>query len=408
MQTVVVAPGEPERFWNRTPFRSYLFNAFSLLLPSGEQFVIRAMEGAAAHLPEGAPLKAEVAQFVREERAHQRAHRLYNAQLARQGYNAVALEARMEGAVQGLEQALDWRERLALAAALEYLTALVSRQALRGGGWLVHDASRQSNLWRWHCEEEVAHHGVALRLLREVGQVSYGRRLGLYVLASLILLGDVACHTWDFFRTDRAQVLQYPRATAEDAAALDVELGILGEQCRGIAPQVLVEVEAERLFGVRAAGLGEVELPLRRREGLRAGGTQLGFGDDRQSADVGHLNGRGVEAGAKRLVDQVAIERAAGMRLGQQAAQCGKLHRIGAGGIGGAVCNPRTPVAIAAAELDVGRQQRHQRRERAADEIGAACVSATGGVHEMQVHHRLTHSPASSYSTGSMVRLKRV
>ncbi|WP_291505491.1 metal-dependent hydrolase [Acidovorax sp.] len=205
MQTVVVAPGEPERFWNRTPFRSYLFNAFSLLLPSGEQFVIRAMEGAAAHLPEGAPLKAEVAQFVREERAHQRAHRLYNAQLARQGYNAVALEARMEGAVQGLEQALDWRERLALAAALEYLTALVSRQALRGGGWLVHDASRQSNLWRWHCEEEVAHHGVALRLLREVGQVSYGRRLGLYVLASLILLRDVACHTWDFFRTDRAQ-----------------------------------------------------------------------------------------------------------------------------------------------------------------------------------------------------------
>ncbi|WP_158004249.1 metal-dependent hydrolase [Acidovorax sp. Root267] len=205
MQTVMVVPGESERFWNQTPFRSYLFNAFSLLLPSGEQFVIRAMEDAATHLPEGAPLQDEVAQFVREERAHQRAHRLYNAQLAAQGYNAIALEARIERAVQGLEHALSWRERLALAAALEYLTALVSRHALRGEGWLVHNASRQSSLWRWHCEEEVAHHGVALRMLCEVGRVGYGRRMALYVLASLILLGDVARHTWDFFQTDRAQ-----------------------------------------------------------------------------------------------------------------------------------------------------------------------------------------------------------
>ena len=99
MQTVMVVSGASERFWNQTPFRSYLFNAFSLLLPSGEQFVIRAMEDAATRLPEGAPLQEEVAQFVREERAHQRAHRLYNTQLAAQGYNAVALEARIGRAV---------------------------------------------------------------------------------------------------------------------------------------------------------------------------------------------------------------------------------------------------------------------------------------------------------------------
>ena len=107
--------------------------------------------------------------------------------------------------MQALEQALPWRERLALAAALEYLTALVSRQALRGEGWLVGGASRQARLWRWHCAEELAHHGVALRLLREAGRVGYARRMGLYVLASLILLGDVARHTRDFARTDRAR-----------------------------------------------------------------------------------------------------------------------------------------------------------------------------------------------------------
>ncbi|CAN7615560.1 metal-dependent hydrolase [Acidovorax sp. LjRoot129] len=195
-------PGEPERFWNRTPFGSYLFNAFSLLLPAGEQFVVRAMEDAAAHLPLGTPLRDEVVQFVREERAHQRAHRQYNAQLAQQGYEAAALEARIERAVDRLDCTLGWQERLALAAALEFLTALVSRQAL--AGWLVDDGSRQATLWRWHCTEEVAHHGVALRLLGAVGQMGYARRVVLYGLASLILLADVGRHIASFFATDRA------------------------------------------------------------------------------------------------------------------------------------------------------------------------------------------------------------
>ena len=60
-------PGAAERFWNRTPFRTYLFNAFSLLLPSGEQFVVRAMEDGAAHLPAGAAaLRQAVQEFIDE------------------------------------------------------------------------------------------------------------------------------------------------------------------------------------------------------------------------------------------------------------------------------------------------------------------------------------------------------
>ena len=204
MQTVGTLPGSSGHYWNKTPFRSYLFNALSLLLPCGEQFVIRAMQDAAARLPEDAALRGAVAAFVREEQAHQRAHRHYNLQLARQGYDAQALEERIARAVQALDARLDWRERLALAAALEYLTALVSRQALRGG-WLVNDTSRESRLWHWHCEEELAHHGVALRLLHETGEVGPARRLGLYWLASVILLADVARHIADFARTDRAR-----------------------------------------------------------------------------------------------------------------------------------------------------------------------------------------------------------
>lgn len=194
---------EAGRLWNQTPFRSYLFNALSLLLPSGEQLVIRAMEDATAHLPQGAALRQEVDSFVQEERAHQRAHRQYNAVLDEQGYEARALEARIDRAASALESGLSWKDRLALAAALEFLTALVSRQALSGHGWLVEDGSRQSRLWRWHCAEEVAHHRVALRLLQAVGTVGYWRRMGLYVLASVILWGDVVRHILSFVQTDR-------------------------------------------------------------------------------------------------------------------------------------------------------------------------------------------------------------
>lgn len=194
-----------QRFWNHTPFRSYLFNGFSLLLPFGEQFVIQSMEDAAVHLSSDDPLGPAVAQFVQEERAHQRAHRLYNSQLASQGYDVQALEARIGRAIRGLEAALDWRERLALAAALEYLTALISRYSLKGQGWLVNDDSRQASMWRWHCAEEVKHHGVALQLLLQVGRVGYARRMTLYVLASLVLFWDVTRHIWSFFRTDRLQ-----------------------------------------------------------------------------------------------------------------------------------------------------------------------------------------------------------
>lgn len=273
MQTAMVVPGESERFWNQTPFRSYLFNAFSLLLPSGEQFVIRAMEDAAVQLPEGAPLQEEVAQFVREERAHQRAHRLYNAQLAAQGYNAVALEARIESAIQGLERTLGWRERLALAAALETLTALVSRHALRSDGGLVHNASRQSSLWRWHCQEEVAHHGVALRLLGEVGQVGYGRRLGLYVLASLILLGDVARHIWDFFQTDLAKgrltwggglrsVAGFALLQGMGLARMAVGWLGYGLPLRRLAPALHVGQKAQRAQGAQEADKTSINVRL--------------------------------------------------------------------------------------------------------------------------------------------------
>ena len=200
--TIAAELSDTARFWNDTPFRSYLFNAFSLLLPSGEQFIVEAVEAAAQSTTCSAALRDEAARFVLEEKAHQRAHRIYNQRLAAQGYNVAALEERIAQALGKLQRTLSPAECLCLTAAFEYLTTLVSRQALQKTSWLSHEQSVQGSLWRWRCAEEIAHHHVALDLLA-ARRVGYWMRVGLYLLASVVLLSDLVRHIADFYQTDR-------------------------------------------------------------------------------------------------------------------------------------------------------------------------------------------------------------
>ncbi|WP_140635041.1 metal-dependent hydrolase [Methylibium rhizosphaerae] len=187
-------PAQPPAPWNGDHLRTRFFDALSLMLPSGEAFVIQAV---ADWLEDerhgrGAPedLRVQARQFVREEQSHQRAHRLYNERLSQQGLPARELEARIEAAVAELGT-LGLPTRLALAAAFEHLTALLSVEVLRGRVWLSVDAGgREARLWRWHCEEEVGHRHV-VRDLAAASRVGFARRAGCLLLASLYLGFDV-------------------------------------------------------------------------------------------------------------------------------------------------------------------------------------------------------------------------
>jgi predicted metal-dependent hydrolase len=172
--------------WNGDAFRTRLFDALSLLLPCGEAFVIGAVSDWLAAAPQAeAGLRAQAERFVREEQSHQRAHRLYNDRLARSGAPAQALEQRIESAVRELSH-LDLGTRLAMSAAFEHLTALLSTEVLRGAVWLTATPCRESQLWRWHCAEEIAHCHVTAHLLR-AGKVGYLRRAGSLALATCFL-----------------------------------------------------------------------------------------------------------------------------------------------------------------------------------------------------------------------------
>jgi hypothetical protein len=190
--------------WNGDLLRTRFFDALSLMLPSGEAFVIRAVTDWLDHERHGGQaLRAQAQQFVREEQSHQRAHRLYNERLAQQGLPARELEARIEAAVAELAP-LHLHTRLALAAAFEQLTAALSVQVLKGWPWLSRRArGREARLWRWHCAEEVGHRHV-VRDLAVASRVGIVRRAGCLLLATLYLGSDVArlltCLLWHDLR----------------------------------------------------------------------------------------------------------------------------------------------------------------------------------------------------------------
>jgi predicted metal-dependent hydrolase len=190
--------------WNGDVLRTRLFDGLSLLLPAGEEFVIRAAgDWLEAHPSADRRLRAEAERFIREERSHQRAHRRYNAQLHEAMPIARECEQRIAAVVAGLDR-FRLPMRLALASAFEHLTALLSAEVLRGDAWVADTPRRECRMWRWHCAEELAHRHVADDLLSAMRPVP-GLRLAALVLASLYLAADAFSLTWALCRQDRRE-----------------------------------------------------------------------------------------------------------------------------------------------------------------------------------------------------------
>ena len=188
--------------WNRTIPRSRFFDALSLLLPAGEAFVIdtlaqwRAQAGDAID----AGLRDELDRLIREERAHQRAHQCYNDALLAAMPLAAPAAARAARATDEVAR-MRLPMKMALAAAFEQLTALLSREVVSRPYLLPREASAQSRMWRWHAHEEIGHCHVALQAARHSG-IGRGRKAMALCLATAFLSFDVLRCWWVLCRCD--------------------------------------------------------------------------------------------------------------------------------------------------------------------------------------------------------------
>ncbi|MDO9403437.1 MAG: metal-dependent hydrolase [Polaromonas sp.] len=186
------------RHWNGgDAFLTQFNNALSMSFPVGEQSFIDSVRDCATLLPrtaDHAALHHDIAQFIGQEATHRHLHGLYNAHLDKQG-----LVNRWEGwaarrIAEGRRRNINPRHFLAVTAAYEHLTAMLSDYVLRHDTALEQAEPPMRTLWRWHAAEETEHRAVAFDLYRAVGG-SHFWRVRWYVYAMLVFAFDAGRQT---------------------------------------------------------------------------------------------------------------------------------------------------------------------------------------------------------------------
>jgi len=205
-------------FWNGTVVRSRLFDALSLILPAGEAFLIDTLETwrTVCAAPIDAALDSEVRRFVSEEHRHRQAHLRYNDALIASLPDARTVADRANRVTDELDK-LSLRMKLALAAAFEHLTAVLSEEIGSHDTLLAESDSHPSKLWRWHAREELGHRDVVIDVAAHARVTPWTLRWAL-LLATAYLLSDLMRYTFALCRCDIGSGAIARRATWIDVA----------------------------------------------------------------------------------------------------------------------------------------------------------------------------------------------
>jgi len=168
-----------------------MLNSLSSVFPIGERFFVRSVMHYAESLKDDPKLAAEVRAFTAQEVLHNREHERHIEMLVEQGYPGVLIRNRI------IESVFRWFNKrqpvtsLAATAALEHLTATLSRIVLTDDR-VVHGMDpRMHSLWQWHALEETEHKSVAYDVLMRVS-TSYWLRVYVLVVNTLgLTLGTI-------------------------------------------------------------------------------------------------------------------------------------------------------------------------------------------------------------------------
>ncbi|RYX96251.1 MAG: metal-dependent hydrolase [Comamonadaceae bacterium] len=164
------------RHWNGgDAFLTQFNNALSMSFPVGEQSFIDSVRDCAKLLPDAADapqfaaLHRDIAQFIGQEATHRHLHGLYNAHLDKQGLVNRWETWASKRLAEAKSRNIDPRHFLAVTAAYEHLTALLSDYLLRHDTALEKAEPMMRMLWCWHAAEETEHRAVAFNLYQAVG-----------------------------------------------------------------------------------------------------------------------------------------------------------------------------------------------------------------------------------------------
>jgi predicted metal-dependent hydrolase len=174
----------PRHWFGGSIFLTHLHNAFTLIFPEGERFLVRVIARAAAEQGDEA-LRGCVRTFLAQEAQHATEHQRFLRNLRLQGYAIDRFGELLRRSLSGLEQRLGSRSLVALVAGIEHFATVLGDFTLR------HDTLDRAHpamaaLFAWHAAEEIEHRAFAHEVGRSIGVGYVRRQLALFAGAAFL------------------------------------------------------------------------------------------------------------------------------------------------------------------------------------------------------------------------------
>ncbi len=214
------------QYWNLSnPVLTHFENAFSILIPPGEQFFIQSVRYYQDRVTDPEALEL-IRTFVQQEDLHGQAHHVYNATIANFGIDVAREESYAASVFAKLQRRLPRLIQLGITVFSEHLTA-VGAHTLLDDPDAIHEMDPQMlEFWRWHAAEELEHKSVAFDLFRRVG--------GGYVTRMAAMATAVATLGFPMVKIVRRMMKEDPRpiTKADRGEARAVQAKIMKRQVR--------------------------------------------------------------------------------------------------------------------------------------------------------------------------------
>jgi predicted metal-dependent hydrolase len=174
-------------FYDDNAFASTFYMAFSAVIPQGERFFIHSVRHYRDRIADP-ELEARVTGFIGQEAMHGKEHDAVNAAYEKMGYPLGRIDRSVRDGLRWLSRKFPRPAQLALTAALEHYTAIVSEYMLTHDDVRAKFEPTVGNFVFWHMMEETEHKAVAYDVYEQcVG--SYALRAGLMVPATVVFIG---------------------------------------------------------------------------------------------------------------------------------------------------------------------------------------------------------------------------
>ena len=168
-------------------FETRMLEAMSLIAPEVERFVISAVIKYTRG-PGGEKSAPEAIAFIHQEAEHSRVHKRFNQRLAKQGIDVAKVLAPVRIAADFARRWLPTGDQLAIAAACEHLSALLSLSFLRASRRAEIRPASVLRLFEQHACDEIGHRSIVFDLLKIAGYgwLARGSALVLVSVAALV------------------------------------------------------------------------------------------------------------------------------------------------------------------------------------------------------------------------------